>query len=164
MAVVYSVLSGMPSKGDVVNSIQGNRLKEIVMNTTLNKRWCLICPAGAERGGLYRIVIRQNGQAGHRIRRQRPEPTAGRHGKEQWNDTRTLRQKVNKRAEKEWDKADVAFDARTTARRARTSTRTGSPTPCAALTAAPVAPLPRNEWRPHGRHNQQNFAITQVLP
>ena len=41
MAVVYSVLSGMPSKGDVVNSIQGNRLKEIVMNTTLNKRWCL---------------------------------------------------------------------------------------------------------------------------
>ncbi|WP_312947238.1 DUF1283 family protein [Superficieibacter sp.] len=31
--------------------------------------------------------------------------------KEQWNDTRTLRQKVNKRAEKEWDKADVAFDA-----------------------------------------------------
>lgn len=32
--------------------------------------------------------------------------------KEQWNDTRSLRQKVNKRAEKEWDKADVAFDAR----------------------------------------------------
>ena len=31
--------------------------------------------------------------------------------KEQWNDTRQLRQKVNKRAEKEWDKADVAFDA-----------------------------------------------------
>jgi len=32
--------------------------------------------------------------------------------KEQWNDTRNLRQKVNKRAEKEWDKEDVAFDAR----------------------------------------------------
>ncbi|HAS1785311.1 MULTISPECIES: DUF1283 family protein [Enterobacter] len=32
--------------------------------------------------------------------------------KEQWNDTRSLRQKVNKRAEKEWDKEDVAFDAR----------------------------------------------------
>lgn len=32
--------------------------------------------------------------------------------KEQWDDTRQLRQKVNKRAEKEWDKADVAFDAR----------------------------------------------------
>ncbi|MNZ34051.1 hypothetical protein D3C78_514210 [compost metagenome] len=32
--------------------------------------------------------------------------------KEQWNDTRNLRQKVNKRAEKEWDKEDVAFDSR----------------------------------------------------
>jgi hypothetical protein len=31
--------------------------------------------------------------------------------KEQWDDTRTMRQKINKRAEKEWDKADVAFDA-----------------------------------------------------
>ena len=27
--------------------------------------------------------------------------------KEQWNDTRNLRQKVNKRTEKEWDKADA---------------------------------------------------------
>ncbi|MCT9843686.1 DUF1283 family protein [Leclercia sp. 29361] len=32
--------------------------------------------------------------------------------KEQWNDTRNLRHKVNTRAEKEWDKEDVAFDAR----------------------------------------------------
>ncbi|WP_435930184.1 DUF1283 family protein [Dryocola sp. BD613] len=32
--------------------------------------------------------------------------------KEQWNDTRSLRQKVNKRVEKEWDKDDAAFDAR----------------------------------------------------
>lgn len=31
--------------------------------------------------------------------------------KEQWDDTRTLRHKVNKRVEKEWDKTDVAFDA-----------------------------------------------------
>ncbi|MDC0727030.1 DUF1283 family protein [Phytobacter diazotrophicus] len=31
--------------------------------------------------------------------------------KEQWDDTRSLRHKVNKRAEKEWDKTDVAFDA-----------------------------------------------------
>ncbi len=30
--------------------------------------------------------------------------------KEQWDDTRSLRQKVNKRAEKEWDKTDAAFD------------------------------------------------------
>lgn len=32
--------------------------------------------------------------------------------KEQWNDTRSLRHKVNTRAEKEWDKEDGAFDAR----------------------------------------------------
>jgi hypothetical protein len=32
--------------------------------------------------------------------------------KEQWNDTHSLRQKVNKRAEKEWDKTDAAFDER----------------------------------------------------
>ncbi|RXJ19470.1 DUF1283 family protein [Lelliottia nimipressuralis] len=32
--------------------------------------------------------------------------------KEQWNDTRSLRHKVNKRVEKEWDKDDVAFDMR----------------------------------------------------
>lgn len=32
--------------------------------------------------------------------------------KEQWNDTRQLRQKVNTRVEKEWDKTDTAFDAR----------------------------------------------------
>ncbi|MDA8480225.1 DUF1283 family protein [Citrobacter sp. Awk 4] len=32
--------------------------------------------------------------------------------KEQWNDTRKLRNKVNTRTEKEWDKADAAFDKR----------------------------------------------------
>lgn len=32
--------------------------------------------------------------------------------KEQWNDTRSLRHKINTRAEKEWDKTDVAFDSR----------------------------------------------------
>ncbi|AFJ47307.1 hypothetical protein EBL_c22160 [Shimwellia blattae DSM 4481 = NBRC 105725] len=32
--------------------------------------------------------------------------------KEQWGDTRSLRQKINSRAEKEWDKADNAFDKR----------------------------------------------------
>ncbi|HDR2590837.1 TPA: DUF1283 family protein [Enterobacter ludwigii] len=32
--------------------------------------------------------------------------------KEQWKDTRSLRQKVNKRAEAEWDKTDAAFDDR----------------------------------------------------
>lgn len=32
--------------------------------------------------------------------------------KEQWNDTRSLRHKVNRRVEKEWDKTDAAFDDR----------------------------------------------------
>lgn len=32
--------------------------------------------------------------------------------KEQWDDTRSLRQKVNRRVEKEWDKSDAAFDTR----------------------------------------------------
>lgn len=32
--------------------------------------------------------------------------------KEQWNDTRSLRNKVNNRVEKEWDKTDAAFDSR----------------------------------------------------
>lgn len=32
--------------------------------------------------------------------------------KEQWDDTRSLRHKINRRAEKEWDKDDVAFDAK----------------------------------------------------
>lgn len=32
--------------------------------------------------------------------------------KEQWNDTRSLRSKVNRRVEKEFDKDDAAFDLR----------------------------------------------------
>ncbi|WP_085457122.1 DUF1283 family protein [Escherichia coli] len=32
--------------------------------------------------------------------------------KEQWNDTRSLRHKINRRAEKEWDKVDAATDLR----------------------------------------------------
>ncbi|MCZ4058413.1 DUF1283 family protein [Pantoea sp. LMR881] len=37
---------------------------------------------------------------------------AARQSKEQWNDTRTLRNKVNSRVEKEFDKTDQAFDTR----------------------------------------------------
>jgi hypothetical protein len=59
--------------------------------------------------------------------------------KEQWNDTRNLRQKVNKRAEKEWDKEDVAFDARDKCQQSATSMPTGSLTPCAAWIAALAA-------------------------
>ena len=37
---------------------------------------------------------------------------AARQSKEQWNDTKNLRGKVNNRVEKEFDKADKAFDTR----------------------------------------------------
>ncbi len=37
---------------------------------------------------------------------------AARQSKEQWNDTNNLRHKVNTRVEKEFDKADKAFDTR----------------------------------------------------
>ncbi|MFJ5158580.1 DUF1283 family protein [Pantoea sp. NPDC088449] len=37
---------------------------------------------------------------------------AARQSKEQWNDTKNLRNKVNTRVEKEFDKADKAFDTR----------------------------------------------------
>ena len=112
MAVVYSVLSGMPSKGDVVNSIQGNRLKEIVMNTTLNKRWCLtallalsaVVFTASSFAKTDKLVIESGDSAQSRQNAAMD--------KEQWNDTRNLRHKVNTRAEKEWDKEDVAFDAR----------------------------------------------------
>ncbi|MBK0092918.1 MULTISPECIES: DUF1283 family protein [Erwiniaceae] len=37
---------------------------------------------------------------------------AARQSKEQWNDTKNLRNKVNTRVEKEFDKTDKAFDTR----------------------------------------------------
>lgn len=53
--------------------------------------------------------------------------------KEQWNDTRNLRQKVNKRTEKEWDKADAAFDNRDKCEQKRQhQCLLGSPILCAA--------------------------------
>ncbi|SQI93737.1 Uncharacterised protein [Klebsiella oxytoca] len=35
------------------------------MNTTLNKRWCLTALLALSAMVFYRIVVRQNGQAGH---------------------------------------------------------------------------------------------------
>ncbi len=82
------------------------------MNMTLNKRWCLTAILALSAvvytlqpsfAATDRLVIESGDK--------RAKPSAGVDGKEQWNDTRSLRQKVNKRAEKEWDKPDVAFDA-----------------------------------------------------
>ncbi|VEC55870.1 putative secreted protein [Klebsiella aerogenes] len=117
------------------------------MNMTLNKRWCLtailalsaVVYTSSSYAATDRLVIESGDSAQSRQQASME--------KEQWNDTRSLRQKVNKRAEKEWDKADVAFDAQITARRAPTSMPIGSQTPCAVLTVAPAArsipePLP----------------------
>ena len=80
------------------------------MNTTLNKRWCLtallalsaVVFTASSFAKTDKLVI-ESGDSAQSRQQAAME-------KEQWNDTRTLRQKVNKRAEKEWDKADVAFD------------------------------------------------------
>lgn len=81
------------------------------MNMTLNKRWCLtailalsaVVYTSSSYAATDRLVIESGDSAQSRQQASME--------KEQWNDTRSLRQKVNKRAEKEWDKADVAFDA-----------------------------------------------------
>jgi hypothetical protein len=67
--------------------------------------------AGAERRTLYRIVFAQTSKLVIESGDSAQSRQQAAMEKEQWNDTRSLRQKVNKRAEKEWDKADVAFDA-----------------------------------------------------
>lgn len=81
------------------------------MTNTLSKRLCLtamltlgaiVYTAGAQ-AETNRLVI-ESGDSAQSRQHAAME-------KEQWNDTRMLRQKVNKRTEKEWDKADVAFDA-----------------------------------------------------
>ena len=82
------------------------------MNMTLNKPWCLtailalsaVVYTSSSYAATDRLVIESGDSAQSRQQASME--------KEQWNDTRSLRQKVNKRAEKEWDKADAAFDNR----------------------------------------------------
>ena len=82
------------------------------MNTTLNKRWCLtallalsaVVFTASSFAKTDKLVI-ESGDSAQSRQQAAME-------KEQWNDTRSLRQKVNTRAEKEWDKADAAFDNR----------------------------------------------------
>ena len=74
------------------------------MNMTLNKRWCLtailalsaVVYTSSSYAATDRLVIESGDSAQSRQQASME--------KEQWNDTRSLRQK-------EWDKADVAFDA-----------------------------------------------------
>lgn len=77
-----------------------NRLALLLMPLALSAAM-LSTPASAQTN---KLIIESGDNASSR---QRAEMD-----KEQWNDTRTLRQKVNRRAEKEWDKTDAAFDLR----------------------------------------------------
>lgn len=82
------------------------------MNITLSKRLCLtamlllgaVVYTTSAQAETSRLVI-ESGDSAQSRQHAAME-------KEQWNDTRSLRQKVNKRTEKEWDKADAAFDNR----------------------------------------------------
>lgn len=83
------------------------------MKVTLSKRLCLtamltlgaiVYTASASADNTSKLIIESGDGA------QSKQNAAM--DKEQWNDTRSLRQKVNTRVEKEWDKTDVAFDTR----------------------------------------------------
>lgn len=82
------------------------------MNITLSKRLCLtamlllgaVVYTASAQAETSRVVI-ESGDSAQSRQHAAME-------KEQWNDTRSLRQKVNKRTEKEWDKSDAAFDNR----------------------------------------------------
>lgn len=82
------------------------------MNNTLSKRLCLtamltlatVVYTASAFAETSKLVIESGDNA-----QSRQEAAME---KEQWNDTRNLRQKVNTRAEKEWDKTDAAFDNR----------------------------------------------------
>ena len=103
---------GLPSKWTVIESAVGIRIstihKEIAMRK-LSTRLCLVALLAAVfvapvSANTSKLIIESGDSAQSRQNAAMD--------KEQWNDTRSLRHKVNTRAEKEWDKEDVAFDAR----------------------------------------------------
>lgn len=82
------------------------------MNMTLSKRLCLAAMLTLGAGMMSATanadtskLIIESGDSAQSRQQAAME-------KEQWNDTRSLRNKVNTRVEKEFDKTDVAFDAR----------------------------------------------------
>ena len=103
---------GLPSKWTVIEAAVGIRIstihKEIAMSK-LSTRLCLVALLAAVfvapvSANTSKLIIESGDSAQSRQNAAMD--------KEQWNDTRNLRQKVNTRVEKEWDKEDVAFDAR----------------------------------------------------
>jgi hypothetical protein len=131
------------------------------MNTTLNKRWCLtallalsaVVFTASSFAKTDKLVI----ESGDSARASRPAME-----KEQWNDTRTLRQKVNKRAEKEWDKADVAFDAQDNCQKSANVNAYWEPNTLRCLDRRTGRTITRNEWRPAPQ--SPKLRLTQVLP
>ncbi len=103
---------GLPLTWTVIKSAVGIRIstihKEIAMRK-LSTRLCLVALLAAVfvapvSANTSKLIIESGDSAQSRQNAAMD--------KEQWNDTRSLRHKVNTRAEKEWDKEDVAFDAR----------------------------------------------------
>ncbi len=103
---------GLPLTWTVIESAVGIRIstinKEIAMRK-LSTRLCLVALLAAVfvapvSANTSKLIIESGDSAQSRQNAAMD--------KEQWNDTRSLRHKVNTRAEKEWDKEDVAFDAR----------------------------------------------------
>ncbi len=103
---------GLPLTWTVIESAMGIRIstihKEIAMRK-LSTRLCLVALLAAVfvapvSANTSKLIIESGDSAQSRQNAAMD--------KEQWNDTRSLRHKVNTRAEKEWDKEDVAFDAR----------------------------------------------------
>lgn len=78
-----------------------NRLALVLLPLAFSAAAVLSTPATAQTN---KLIIESGDNASSR---QRAEMD-----KEQWSDTRSLRQKVNRRAEKEWDKTDAAYDLR----------------------------------------------------
>ena len=82
------------------------------MNNTLSKRLCLtamltlaaVVYTSSSFAETSKLII-ESGDSAQSRQQAAME-------KEQWNDTRNLRHKVNTRVEKEWDKADAAIDSR----------------------------------------------------
>ena len=82
------------------------------MNNTLSKRLCLtamltlaaVVYTSSSFAETSKLII-ESGDSAQSRQQAAME-------KEQWNDTRNLRHKVNTRVEKEWDKAYAAFDSR----------------------------------------------------
>jgi hypothetical protein len=103
---------GLPLTWTVIESAVGIRIstihKEIAMRK-LSTRLCLVALLAAVfvapvSANTSKLIIESGDSAQSRQNAAMD--------KEQWNDTRSLRHKVNTRAEKEWDKEDMAFDAR----------------------------------------------------